>query len=281
MQACSSHADIVCQNCTVCPAGTYETAACTATADTECTPCDAGCETCSAGGATDCLSCVSGYGLDAGACVDEDECSLMTDNCDTNASCTNTPGSFTCSCDVGYAGDGVTCAPDSCAPSPLTCRTALGSTLVIRDKSNDDRDRLRWKWRKGEATTQADFADPTASAAYSFCVYAGAVPSLVAEAILPPDAATWAPLGDRGYRYKDPNAAVAGMEKLVLKEGSEGRAKVLVKGRGVSLPDVVLPVDVPVTVQLVNDETGICFEGVYEMQDMRRNEPGKLKARSR
>ncbi|XP_072017387.1 lactadherin-like [Amphiura filiformis] len=43
-------------------------------------------------------------------CPDDDECALPADNnCDTNAACTNTPGSFTCACNTGYSGDGVTC----------------------------------------------------------------------------------------------------------------------------------------------------------------------------
>ena len=29
--------------------------------------------------------------------------------CDGNAVCTNTPGSFTCACNEGYSGDGITC----------------------------------------------------------------------------------------------------------------------------------------------------------------------------
>ena len=41
--------------------------------------------------------------------TDIDECTLATHNCDTNADCLNNPGSFTCSCNVGYTGDGITC----------------------------------------------------------------------------------------------------------------------------------------------------------------------------
>ncbi len=42
--------------------------------------------------------------------LDIDEClSAANNNCDTNAECTNTPGSFTCTCNQGYSGDGVNC----------------------------------------------------------------------------------------------------------------------------------------------------------------------------
>ena len=40
---------------------------------------------------------------------DNNECTLGTHNCHNNATCTNADGSFTCACDTGYSGNGVTC----------------------------------------------------------------------------------------------------------------------------------------------------------------------------
>ena len=40
--------------------------------------------------------------------TDEDECALNTDNCHADATCTNTVIGFTCDCNAGYTGDGVT-----------------------------------------------------------------------------------------------------------------------------------------------------------------------------
>jgi len=38
--------------------------------------------------------------------LDVDECT-GTNNCDSNASCTNTVGSYTCACNSGFVGTGV------------------------------------------------------------------------------------------------------------------------------------------------------------------------------
>ena len=42
--------------------------------------------------------------------LDVDECSDNSHNCDTQATCANTIGSFTCTCNDGYEGDGTTCS---------------------------------------------------------------------------------------------------------------------------------------------------------------------------
>ena len=44
------------------------------------------------------------------ATLDVDECLESLDNCDMNfANCTNTIGSFNCTCIDGFTGDGITC----------------------------------------------------------------------------------------------------------------------------------------------------------------------------
>ena len=40
---------------------------------------------------------------------DINECTMATSNCSSNATCINTPGSFICTCNQGYTGNGVVC----------------------------------------------------------------------------------------------------------------------------------------------------------------------------
>lgn len=75
-------------------------------------------------------ACAAGYEtLDGETCTDIDECAEGTDDCDANASCTNTPGSFTCVCNAGYEGDGVTCTDiDECAEGTAGCDASATCT---------------------------------------------------------------------------------------------------------------------------------------------------------
>ena len=40
---------------------------------------------------------------------DIDECTDGTNDCDENASCDNEPGTFVCTCNTGFRGDGKQC----------------------------------------------------------------------------------------------------------------------------------------------------------------------------
>ena len=46
--------------------------------------------------------------------TDDDECENGLHNCDKNANCTNTIGSFECTCRDGFIGNGTTCICNYC-----------------------------------------------------------------------------------------------------------------------------------------------------------------------
>uniref|UniRef100_A0A0G4I3K5 EGF-like domain-containing protein n=1 Tax=Chromera velia CCMP2878 TaxID=1169474 RepID=A0A0G4I3K5_9ALVE len=67
---------------------------------------------------------------------DMDECGLKIDDCHTNATCTDTAGTFSCSCNGGFSGNGVACSDvDECTvPLPThnchanaSCTNSVGS----------------------------------------------------------------------------------------------------------------------------------------------------------
>ncbi|XP_078573014.1 uncharacterized protein LOC144859894 [Branchiostoma floridae x Branchiostoma japonicum] len=65
----------------------------------------------------------TGTGYTGTCCdIDVDECALETDTCHEHATCSNTPGSYTCDCITGYDGDGNTCTDiDECDEETDTC----------------------------------------------------------------------------------------------------------------------------------------------------------------
>jgi len=162
------------------------------------------------------------------------------------------------------------------------CRTALKSILILKDKSPDSKDKLVWKWVKGQSTTQEEFGVPTGTTQYALCVHAGTTAALLAHYTVPGDAMKWAPIGTNGYKYTDPTASASGITKVLLKGSAQDKSKCLVKGKGTNLDDFDLTdlVD-PVTVQLVNSANSTCFQSTFGAADfIKFNDPAQFKAKA-
>jgi hypothetical protein len=123
-----------------------------------------------------------------------------------------------------------------------------------------------------EATDLAAFGNPLSPAGttYTFCVYDedGGVATLALEALIPPGglcdgSQCWKALDTKGFRYTDKGAAADGISKIILQSGSQGKAKLLIKGKGAELdaPAVPLAQDQTVIAQIKNNLlAGECWE---------------------
>jgi len=219
-------------------------------------------EECDAGDphAGDCCSAGCAFEAPATPCDDADACS-NEDVCD---------GAGTCA--------------GSERPA-LVCKVAGRSVLHLRDEPSEDRDSFTWKWLQGEATDESELAGSTNVGGFSICAYDrnGAATSLVFRAALPAGGvcagrSCWKRLGDKGYRYKDPELSPDGLFTAVLRTGSDGQARMLVRGRGAQLPSTALPlsVDPDLTVQL-RGRDGSCWGARYG-SPLRRNDAGRVTA---
>lgn len=122
-----------------------------------------------------------------------------------------------------------------------------------------------WKWIKGEATTLAGFGDPTTTNDYTVCVFddgtevfRASIPAGGACGSLP----CWRLLGSSCYKYINRDRTPDGILKVLLKSGTAGKAKIILKGKGdnLPLPAGFLPIATPVQIQLSNDTPGQCWQ---------------------
>jgi YVTN family beta-propeller protein len=156
----------------------------------------------------------------------------------------------------------------ACSTAPMACRTPGKSSFQI--KANPGKEQLNWRWLKGSQTDKADFGNPAAGATeYALCVYTGTAATLTAEMNVPPQGTCagrpcWKETG-KGFKYKDKTLGNEGTQLVLLKEGGPGKAKVIVKGKGPTLPVLPLPsqgLPLPVTVQLQSSEPD-CWSASY------------------
>ncbi|KAL9989007.1 hypothetical protein ACROYT_G003511 [Oculina patagonica] len=65
-------------------------------------------------------------------CLDIDECAANKHDCAAEAVCTNTAGSFICTCLDGYQGNGKTCQDkDECSTNEHNCNSAEACVNTI------------------------------------------------------------------------------------------------------------------------------------------------------
>jgi len=170
-----------------------------------------------------------------------------------------------------------------CAATPTGgCRSAQKSILVVKDKSPDSKDKLVWKWIRGQSTSTSEFEDPVdlmGDTNYALCIYAGSASARIADMRVPPGFG-WSNISTKGFKYLDNPGINGGIQKMILKANLDDKAKALVKGKGVNLPTIAPPLALPVTVQLVNSSTGVCWEGTYAAPDLKKNEAGTFKAKA-
>jgi cysteine-rich repeat protein len=160
------------------------------------------------------------------------------------------------------------------------CRTASKSGFLMKRGTYPARDKLLWKFLNGASTSFAELGDPGATTDYLLCVYAGGTRFMQME--IPANAAAWATLGASGYRYSDNDATADGARQLQLRASDRDRTKILLQGRGSYLPDPALgSVASPLLVQLVNEESGLCWESSFAAGDILRNEADTLFAKHR
>jgi cysteine-rich repeat protein len=174
--------------------------------------------------------------------------------------------------------DGEPCTQNSCDPvlgcqfstGPATsCKVAAKSKFEVRDKADDAKDKLRWKWIKGEELLFSELGAPSTTSEYALCVYdtSSGTPDLVSSLVIPPNA-FWQPKKN-GFKYKDKTLTNDGVQKITLKIGSAGKAKADLKAKGVNLPTPApfgpsqfFEQDPSVTVQLINSD-GTCLTSEF------------------
>jgi hypothetical protein len=255
----------VAENCTgsgaACPADGFEPTTVICRADAG--QCDVA-ENCTGGG----ITCpADAFEPDTLPCDDNDLCTFG-ELCDGFGSC------------EGGINTNLTCSPcEACEPSTGLCgpgprtdcfeSTVAGkSRVLVKDKDPDRADLTVWKWIKGEATTLADFGSPETTSEYTLCVFddgtevfrstinAGGTCGLTP---------CWRPLGSAGFKYINRDRTPDGILKVLLKSGTAGKAKVILKGKGDNLPfpASMLPMETPVKVQLSNDDPGTCWQTTH------------------
>jgi len=212
--------------------------------------------------------CVAGQCVSGSAVVCDDGNVCTDETCNPAVGCISQDNTATCS-DQDALTQGDVCLAGACIsghlgcpPQPVAgCRapSVTGkSSLVLKNRAKDSKDRVVWKWKLGSQTTTADYGNPTDTATtdYMLCVYdsVSTSPNLLLDAVVQGGLGGWR-TSRSGFIYSN-RSPVDGIVKMSLVAGNDGKARALAKGKGATLgaPDLPLALDGGVTVQLLSDQ---------------------------
>lgn len=207
---------------------------------------------------------------------------------DPGEQCDDTAGCCTPECTFAAKGttcpdDGEFCTRDVCNDAgacvhdgtPLdSCLVAPKGKLQITDDADNAKDKLNLLMMNAPGVTPEDFGTPTTSDTYHACIFGP--DSLLMEAEVGPGGTCdgkpcWAET-TTGFTYKDKTGSRDGITALNLKASAKPKTKISAKGRGAALDDPTLPFPDAVMAQIVNANTGQCFETYFlEQSAVKRN----------
>jgi photosystem II stability/assembly factor-like uncharacterized protein len=176
-----------------------------------------------------------------------------------------------------------TCDPDyGCIGEPTNgCHEPFvpgKARLRFKNDAIGARDRIVWAWGRGSNTTTGQFGTPTTTTDYEVCIFdeSGEVPRVEMRGRIPAAGICkrgkpcWKATKQGGFKYRNGDGLPDGLTKLILKPGGNGKAKVVLKGRGVDLNPPDVPINLPFRLQLRN-EIGQCWEATYDEAGTVRN----------
>jgi Disintegrin len=280
--------------------GTCKSGACKFGAIADGTPCDDG-ESCTAGAvclAAECLgvgvlpdatacqtgaSCTSAGSCTSGVCTGTAAEPDGTE-CDDGNACSLADECFAGECVSSKpAADGATCDDDeSCTSndacmggecrgdvSPQLCRVPIAAgkaQITVKDKPAGRKDKLIWKWSKGEATAFSEWGNPDVDTDYALCVYQPGLTHPLLSLTAPAGGTCgtrpcWDANASNGkIAYKDRDLTPDGVQTIKLSSSTTpGRAKAIFKAKGVLLALPSPPFNAELRVELRNSTSALCW----------------------
>ncbi|MDJ0868261.1 MAG: hypothetical protein QNK03_19300 [Myxococcota bacterium] len=161
--------------------------------------------------------------------------------------------------------------------SGFDCRVAEKQKLEIRLAGKR---RLAWRWRRGPATTKAEFGNPLVDTDYRYCIFDARQDQFTAVYCQDaPAGSNWSE-SKKGFSYKNNSRSVSLFQRIRLLAGGPRKARILVDEKNPAIP-AILPFfqDPEVRIQLINLATGLCWEGIFPAP-AGRNVPERFRDRT-